>query len=379
MTNLRAGLVKTAPGGCVPAFNGRVRARAGLVSAALLALGGCGREAEVAPARPVQVITVRAGTEEQSIQQTGEIRARYENAVGFQIDGKIIARPVDVGSVVRRGQLLAQLDPAPEQSRLRAAAASVAAARAEVQRAQREEQRKQSVLDKGFTTRSEYDLAVRNLETARAQLESAQAQAALARQALGYTQLRADHDGVVTQVGASAGQVVAAGQMVVFLVRPGEREAVFEASENIFRLVPRNTAVTVSLVSDPTVRALGHARYVAPQANPLTRTFTVRVSLPNAPEEMRLGATVRGEVKLPALEGVPLPGPALFASDGQPAVWLFDRKSGTAQLRRVQVLRSESGGVLISRGLRPGDMVITAGVNTLRPNQKVRLAQASSR
>ncbi|MFN4090976.1 MAG: efflux RND transporter periplasmic adaptor subunit [Alphaproteobacteria bacterium] len=356
--------------------------RTGAVPAilAVLALSGClDEEAPEPVVRPVRAATVQADFIPDTIQQTGDIRSRDEIPVGFRIGGKVTARPIDIGAVVRPGDLIARLDPEHERSRMRAAAAAVAAARAELVRAGGEESRQRAVIEKGFITRTSYDTALRNLQTARAHLEAAEAELALTEQTLGYTELRAEIEGVVTATGATPGQVVAAGQMVARIARIDEREAVFEIAENLFRRVPRDPVVTVELVGDPDIRTTGRVRYVSPQADPLTRTYTVRVSLPDAPPEMRLGTTIRGHVALPAEPAIALPGPALLEREGRPAVWVFDAASGTVDLRTVAVRRYDAERVIVTDGIEAGDVVVTAGVHTLRPGQRVRLLEAPAR
>jgi RND family efflux transporter MFP subunit len=360
---------------CNVLFMREWRARA-MLAVAAGTIAGCGASKDEPAPRTVQTMVVAGSTNQQILQQTGEIRARNEHPAGFQVDGKIIARPVDVGSIVRRGQVIAVLDPEPQQARLRVANAQVAGAQAELSRATSVESRQRALLANGFIARTQYDTTLRDLQLARAKMTEAQAQLSLARQALTYTTLHAEVDGVVTQVGAQPGQVVAAGQMVAYLVQSGEREALFNVSESAFRLMRPDVPVRVSLATDPTIAVTGQARYVSPQANPATRTYDVRVTLPGAPEDMRLGATVRGEVALAATEGISLPSSALFARGGHPSVWIYDRKDGTARQRQVTVARQDTGTVVIASGLRRGDVVITAGVNSLRPGQRVRPAAA---
>ena len=177
-------------------------------------------------------------------------------------------------------------------------------------------------------------------------------------------------------VGATPGQVVTAGQTVVLVARLDEREAVFDIAENLFLKVPRDPKVTVELVGDAGIRVVGSVRYVSPQADSLTRTYTVRVSLPNAPPEMRLGATVRGRIDFPAEAAVALPGAALLERDGKPSVWVFDPGTGRVDMRAVTVGRYSADQVFLSSGLATGEVVVTAGVHTLRPGQQVRLLEA---
>jgi len=325
------------------------------------------------PIRPVRAITAEPLDIGDALSQTGEIQARYETDLGFRIGGQILARPVDVGSVIKTGDLLARLDAQTAKNQMQSAQAALAAAEAELTRARAEESRQSALLKDGFTTKQRYDTAIRDLQTAEAQRDSAQAKLTLARENLGYTELHSEVDGIVTATYAQAGQVVAAGQRVVRVAETGEREAVFNVPEVAFRLVPHDPQVEVALVIDPTIKVVGRVRYVAPQADPTTRTYDVRVSLPNAPLEMRLGATVKGRVELPTQNVVGLPGSALFEQDGKPAVWIVDRTSGTVHLRPVTVLRFDADRVLLSSGLDKGDIVVTAGAHLLRSNEQVRL------
>src|ERR1043166_1851272 len=163
--------------------------------------------------------------------------------------------------------------------------------------------------------------------------------------------------------------------MVVRLARLGEKEGVFNVAEQMFRNVPRDPLVEVSLLSDPTVKANGRVREVSPSADPLKRTFMVRIALQDPPEQMRLGSAVVGRVILESQRVATLPPPALFKNGDKPAVWLVDPDQLTGFLRDVTVLRYENDRVLISAGLATGDRVVVAGVHKLRPGMKVRLAE----
>ena len=180
--------------------------------------------------------------------------------------------------------------------------------------------------------------------------------------------------GAVTAVGAEPGEVVHAGQMIVQLARQGGRDAVFDVPEQLIRTGPRDPVVQIALTNDPTVRATGRVREVAPQADPATRTFQVKVGIIDPPEAMQLGSTVTGSIKLSAPPGVEVPASALTEANGRPAVWVVDPQSQTVSLRNVDVLRYDPATVVISQGLETGEVVVTAGVQMLRPGQKVRLA-----
>ena len=188
----------------------------------------------------------------------------------------------------------------------------------------------------------------------------------------------ADAAGVVTSVGAEPGEVVRAGQMIVQLARQGGLDAVFDVPEQLIRTGPRDPLVEIVLTNDAGVRAAGRVREVAPQADTATRTFQVKVGIIDPPEAMRLGSTVIGRLKLTAPPGVTVPAGALTQANGRAAVWVMDPGSQTVSLRNVDVLRYDPAAVVISQGLETGEIVITAGVQTLRPGQKVRVLGAAS-
>jgi RND family efflux transporter MFP subunit len=352
-------------------------AAVGVAFALILAFSACQKQEKTAAAaavRPVRTVPVEFQETGDTLSLTGEIQPRYQADIGFRVNGKILARPVDVGTEVKKGDLIARLDPQQYRQDLEVAKAEVAAAQAEVTRSQAQEARQRELLKNGHTTQVKYDLALKSYKTAEAQLNAARAKQVQASENLGYTELTADHDGVITAVGADAGQVVSAGQMVVRLAKPGEREAVFNVAEAAFKTSPKNPMVLVHLVSDPEINAGGTVRYVSPQADPETRTYTVRVSLPDAPPQMRLGANVVGTVTLNQARTVTLPGTALFQKDGKAAVWLVD-KDHTVQLKPITVDRYQGDSVIVGSGLAQGELVVTAGVQKLIPGQKVSLAE----
>jgi RND family efflux transporter MFP subunit len=344
------------------------------------ALAACKKEEKAATPdiRPVRTVIVEPSEAGETVSLTGEIQARYQADIGFRVNGKIIERPVDVGTQVKKGDLLARLDPQQYRQDFEVAKAEVAAAEAEETRSEAQEWRQRELLKNGNTTRVQYDQALKTFKTAQAQLNSARARQVQASENLDYTELKADNDGVITTVGADPGQVVSAGQMVVRLAQPGEREAVFNVAEALLKNPPRkDPTVEVNLVSNPDIRTEGRVRYISPQADPTTRTYTVRVSLPGAPPQMRLGANVTGSVTLNQGSSITIPGTALFQKEGQPAVWLVE-KDGTVQLKQITIDRYQGDLVVVGDGLAQGDVVVTGGVQKLLPGQKVRLIQASA-
>jgi RND family efflux transporter MFP subunit len=351
----------------------------GAAFALVVALAACNKEekAAAAPIRPVRAVTVAYQESGDTLSLTGEIQPRYQADIGFRVSGKILERPVDVGTEVKKDDLIARLDPQQFRQDLEVVKSEVAAAQAEVTRSQAQEYRQRELLKNGHTTQVKYDLALKSFKTAEAQLNAARAKQVQASENLGYTELKADNDGVITAVGADAGQVVSAGQMVVRLAKPGEREAVFNVAEGAFKTAPKKRTVLVHLVSNPDIKATGTVRYVSPQADPATRTYTVCVSLPNAPPQMRLGANVVGTVTLNQARTVTIPGSALFQKDGKTAVWLVG-EDHTVQLKPITVDRYQGDSVIVGGGLAQGEVVVTAGVQKLLPGQKVSLLEGDA-
>ena len=211
------------------------------------------------------------------------------------------------------------------------------------------------------------------MKTAQAQVDSAQAKLHNAKDNLTYTELKSDVAGSVTAKGAEPGEVVAAGRMVLQVARQGGRDAVFNVPSQLIRRSPKNPEVTVALSDDPGVIATGHVREVAPQADAATGTYVVKVGLDNPPDIMRLGATIIGRVRIQSEPVIQLPGTALTQSEGKPAVWVVDPNKKTVSLLPVIVDHYDTSSIVVTDGLSDGDIVVTAGVQALRPGQAVRL------
>src|SRR5271165_821291 len=261
---------------------------------------------------------------------------------------------------------------------LRTAEANLAGALAIQTQARLTYDRQEKLLEGGWTPRAQFDQARQALVSAEALVDAAHAVVGIAQDQLSYTVLQADAPGAVTAVGAEPGEVVRAGEMIVSVARQGGRDAVFDVSEQLMRTGPRDPLVQIVLTNDPSVRATGRVREVSPQADPTTRTYQVKVGIIDPPEAMQLGATVTGSIKLAAPPGVAVPPSALTEADGHPAVWVVDPKSQTVALRTIDVARYDPDSVVVAHGLEAGDIVVTAGVQTAHPGQKVRLMGAPS-
>jgi RND family efflux transporter MFP subunit len=342
---------------------------------ALALLAGCGEQAPPPPPelRPVRVTTVAPRTGGDVVSLTGTIEAENLVSLAFRIDGRMIERKVNVGDQVVAGQVIARLDPTNEQNNLRAARAELVAAQARLTEARNNFWRQQELLRTGFTTRVRYDEAVRTQSAAESAVDAAQAQVNLAETRLGYTELVADAAGTVTQRGAEAGEVVAPGRMIVQIARENGRDAVFDVPPALKDAAPENPLIEVVLTIDPTVRATGRVREVSPSADAVTGTFRVRVGLNDPPAALRLGSTVTGRMQMGGTGLIEVPASAMTRSEGRPAVWVVDQAAQTVALRSVEVARFDPARVLIGSGLQAGEVVVTAGVQALRPGQKVRL------
>ena len=344
-----------------------------------LVLSGCGRREETAVVqpRPVRTVTVEKSEAGTPISMTGRIEAKDEVNLAFRISGRLIENNLRQGDRVEAGQVVARLEPQNEQNTLRSAEAGYAAAQAALTQAQNHFDRQDTLLNQGWTTRANHDQALKARDTAQAQVDAAQAQLKAAHDLVSFTQLEADAPGVVTAVGPRAGAVVQAGQMIATLARKDGRDAVFDVPQQVLRSAPPDPEVTVRLTSDPKVVAHGRVREVSPQADPVTRTFEVRVGLTDPPAAMLLGAAVNGQIDMPSTPVVDIPASALARVNQQPAVWIVDPATMTVKPRNVEVLRFDPGTVAVASGLDTGEIIVTAGVQALHPGQKVRLLGSS--
>jgi RND family efflux transporter MFP subunit len=338
-------------------------------------IAACGQEVSTAAPnpRPVRTVTVEKRTTGTPVTLTGRIEAEDEVTFAFRISGRVLENPRKLGDAVTPGQVVARLESQNELNALRSAKAGLTAAQGQLTQARNHFERQDTLLGQGWTTRANHDQAKQAQQTAQAQVDAAEAQLKTAHDLVSFTELRADAPGVVTAVGPGAGEVVQAGQMILRLARKDGRDAVFDVPAQLLRTAPSDPQITVSLADAPAVTARGRVREVAPQANPVTRTFEVKVGLADPPPEMRLGATVNGRMEVDTGPIIEIPATALTNVNSEPAVWILDPSSRTVSMRNVEVLRFDQATVAVSGGLDTGDVVVTAGVQALHPGQKVRL------
>jgi RND family efflux transporter MFP subunit len=345
----------------------------------LALLAGCKEQAPpAAEIRPVRTVTATPSSEGELVRVTGQIRARTEESLAFRVDGRMMARQVHVGQAVQANDLVAELDPQPLRDALRTSQAKLAQAEAVLQEAAHNQERQRTLRSQGWSTGVQFDSAVRAFETAKAEVDAGAAQVHDAEEKLGYAQLLADAPGVVISTGAEAGEVVRAGQTIVTVAHQDGADAVFDVPAALIRQVSPDALITISLHDDPSIRTTGRVRELAPKADPVTRTFRVKVGLTEWPEAMRLGATVSGQTHMVGTNGIELPATALTVMDDKPALWVVDPKSMQVSLRPVELGQQDSSSIVVSRGLEGGELVVTAGVHALRPGQKVSLLKPAS-
>ena len=336
------------------------------------------------PAPPVPLTRVKAVTVEvvdfaPPVTFTGVVSARNQADLSFRLSGKIAERYVNPGQHVKTGELLARLDPEEQQAELAAAQAGVASAQAQLRQAAADFERQQRLLSTGNTTRREHDQAEAAQRYAHAMLQQATADEQSARERLSFTELRVDAPGIIMRRWAEAGQVVAQAQPIYTIARDGPRDAVFNVHEWALNNVALGKDVPISMVTDPAVRTVGDVWQVAPVVNPATATIRVKVNLRETPPAMLPGSLVNAVGPMKSEKAVLLPWGSLFEIAGAPAVWTIDPATKAVALKPVTVNRYMKDHIAIAGGLRAGDVVVTAGVQMLRPGQKVEIAAEARR
>ncbi|WP_431310979.1 efflux RND transporter periplasmic adaptor subunit [Methylobacterium nigriterrae] len=309
---------------------------------------------------------------------TGDIQAQAQTNVSFRTNGKVAARLVEVGDHVAADQVLARLDPQEQRANLDNARAALTSAEALLTQARLGFRRQEALLASGYTTRPAYDNAEQQLRTTQAAVESAKAALGTAQEQFSYTELRAGVAGIVLSRSLETGQVVQAGQSVLVIAQDGPRDAVFNVYEALLATPPDSKTVAVTLQSDPAVVATGTVREISPSVDPASGTVRVKVGLESTPPAMGLGAVVIGHGKFRPREAVVLPWSALYRWKREPAVWVRDPKTGTVAPRTIVVDRYGSDRIALESGVAPGEEVVTAGIQFLRPGQTVTVANGDT-
>lgn len=306
---------------------------------------------------------------------TGDIQTQSQVSVSFRTNGKIVKRLVEVGDHVKADQVLARLDPQEQRANLKNAQAALASAEALLIQAKVSFKRQEALLAGGFTTRPSFDDADQQLRVAQASVDSLKAGQGTAEEQLSYTELRAGVDGVVLSRSFEVGQVVQTGQTVLSVAQDGPRDAVFNVFEAVLAAPPESPQVDVALQADPSVRAVGIVREISPSVDTASGTVRVKVGLKETPSAMTLGAIVIGKGKFRPREAVILPWSALYRWADGPAVWVRDPATGTVAPRSVTIDHFGTQTIALSGGVEPGEEVVIAGIQLLRPGQTVTVAK----
>ena len=350
---------------------------AALALVACAALAACKEEAPPPVAvRPVLSTVVTPDAAENAV-VVGTVQPQFKTELGFRVLGRLILRSVNIGDSVVKGQTVAAIDPAALELAVRMAKADLSTSQAQFVNAAGTEGRQRTLIETDATTKATLDSAEQARAMAESSVARSQANLIKAREQLGYAQVKADFAGVVTAVGAEVGQVVSPGQSVVTVARPDIREAVIDVSDEAAAALQIGQPFVVHLQLEPRIHANGKIREIAPQADPVTRSRRVRITLDDPPDTFRLGSTITTTLAAGDGAALRLPSSAVLAKDGKTFVWLVQSEGivHRVTLREVQTADDNDGGVRITSGLASGARVVTAGVHSLTEGQQVRLDQ----
>jgi len=354
-----------------------------LVTAVVLALAACHKSKET-PAPPAAVIALpihsAAGAAgEMAMRYPVEVTARYFNPMAFRVPGKLIERRVRIGDIVKKGEVVAQLDPLDAQKQAASAQASLQAAEHRLVFAKQQLDRDTAQSSQNLIAAKEFEQTQDGFTAAQAAREEAAAQWVLASNNLKYTTLTADHDGVITSENADTGQVVSAGQEVYGLAWSGDVDITLDAAASDLSRIPIGQAANITFPALPGRDYEARVREITPTADPQSRTYRVKLTLGQPDQTVRLGMT--GDATLSPLsaqegagssdESFAVPATALFHKDNTPAVWVVGASNSTLELRPVTVRSYTDHSVMVAGGLKDGETVVLSGVHTVYAGERV--------
>ena len=350
-----------------------------LISAliAAAALAGCQKEEEAAaPPRPVLSLVVTPSVLP-GTRFAGTVQAKVQAALGSRVAGRLVSLTVHVGDLVKKGDVLALLDATAYELAVRSARAELSSAEATLSSAVATEERQNTLLQSNAAAQAAVESAEQSREAADAGLVRARTALVKAEEQLSYTRIEAEFDGVVVATGAEVGQTLSPGEAIVTIARPDERDAVVDIPETAETIVI-GSRFTVSLQINPAVTVMGTVREVAPSADAATRTRRVKIALENPPDTVRLGTTITAELEGPNLTAIMVPETSVLRKNGKAYVWLVDAEKGEVRLVAIEAGRVAGRYLQVTGGLKEGDRVVTAGVNSLEEGQKVRIEDGAS-
>ncbi|WP_377298014.1 efflux RND transporter periplasmic adaptor subunit [Rhizobium sp. SGZ-381] len=351
------------------------------LSALLLAatfLTGCQKEEASQPEPPRPVLSVVA--EEQPAAELalpGTVEARITTDFSFRVLGRIVARNVHVGDLVKKGDVLAAIDPLALELAVKSSQSDLVNSQAQLANALTTEQRQKTLYEKQSGAKSAFETAELDRKTAEASVDKAQANLDKAKEQLSYARLLAEFDGVVTSTAAEVGQVVSAGQTVATVARPDIKDAVIDVPETVADKVRPGSAFDVALQLDPSVHAKGVVREIAPEADDATRTRRTKLSLTDPPAALRLGSVITATALDKDGASIRLPSSAIKMDGTRALVWVVSEAEKKVTSRAVTLASPPQPGgmVTVAEGLKPGERIVTAGVHKLQEGQTVRLDQ----
>lgn len=332
-------------------------------------------EDRIAPV--VRTITIGETVAKDTALYPGEVRGKYESPLAFQAPGKIVARYINLGDNVRAGQVLMELDPKDVRQNYNAAQAVYQNALSNYKLTKENYHRYSALYEKGAISTMVWEDHKNRLDAATSQLESAQAQFTAVENQLDYTKLVADHDGTVSSLSGEVGQVVGVGTPVVTVVQDGSREIQIYVPENRLSQLRPDLPATITFWALNNVTAQGHVSEVAPMADPVTRTYKVRVTVDTMLDYAKLGMTAKVELNTGSEKVILIPPGAIYQTGDQAQVWVVRDKK--VSLVPVKTTGFEGSNVKVTEGLAKGDVVVTGGINKLAEGQEVRLESSETK
>lgn len=342
----------------------------------LFLLAGCSEEKPPAPPAERPVLTAKVQERPQvALDFPGTVEPQVSTQKAFRVAGQVVARNVNLGDQVKKGDVLAVLDTSQLREGLRSAEASVAAAQSQLANARSVDERANALAKEGFASPAQIESAKQSYAAASANLESMQAQLQKAEEQLGYAQLIADYDGIVTATNIEVGETVAAGAPAITIARPDLRDAVIDVPDDYIGLIAQGDLFKVATVLEPNKQIEGKVREIAPSADKITHTVRVKISIGNAPENFRIGTTIDATAAKGGADILVVPADAVMSDDGKLSVWKVDRKTMTVVRTPIEAAIGPGGAYQVKSGLSAGDLVPVAGIHALKDGQQIKLAE----
>lgn len=310
---------------------------------------------------------------------TGEVRPRVESVLSFKVSGRVISRDVDIGDRVKPGQVLARLDATEQQADLAAAEASIRAQQATLRTAESYLNRRRNLTQTGALPQQQLDEAIQQYDSAVNDLAAAQANLAVVQENLAQTELKADAEGVITDVLIEPGEVVQPSSGAFKLAHDGELDAVFNVDESALAGDNPPISVEVALLDRPEIRASARVQEISPSVDRKLGTVRLKLSIVNPPSEITFGSAIVAHAELATAGRISIPWLALTTRGGKPAAWVFDPANESVTTRQVEVLRYDADRIIVASGLDAGDQVVIEGTQFLHENQKVKAVQGDAK